>query len=181
MWLDLGAAQETDRLISEDGIPPFMMVMPYEEFFFRNTNANNFPNALMEELIPEIEDQFNVCKDRACRALGGISRGAAWAMRVGLQEWDTFTSIGAHSLPTFHGDIEDLPDWLEAIPHGEEPRIYIDTGRFDPEVKTAYTFAHVFNQKGIPHEWHLNEGRHNEAYWMENMRDYLRWYAEGWQ
>jgi len=181
MWLDLGAAAAADELITNGDAAPFLMVMPYEEYFFRGADDNKFPDALTAELIPEVEDSFNGCGERACRALGGISRGAAWAMRIGLQEWDLFASIGAHSLPTFRGDIDRLPEWLDAIPYGEEPRIWLDTGRFDPEVKAAYRFAHVFDAKGIPHEWHLKNGRHNEAYWSKNMESYLRWYAAGWE
>ena len=134
----------------------------------------------MEEIIPFVEDSFNVCAQRACRALGGISRGASWSVRLGFQYWDIFSSLGAHSLPTFRGDINYLPDWLAAIPDEDMPRIYLDTGRFDPEVKTAYAFEQVLNEKGVLHEWHLNEGRHNEEYWSEHIFEYISWYAAGW-
>jgi hypothetical protein len=32
----------------------------------------------------------------------------------------------------------------------------------------------------IPHEWHLNSGRHEPAYWQTHMLDYITWYASGW-
>ena len=181
MWLDLGAASIADALVSSGDAPPFLMVLPYEEYYFRGVENNSFPDALTNELIPAIENSFNGCAERGCRALGGISRGAAWAMRIGLQQWDLFASVGAHSLPTFKGDIDRLPEWLDEIPYGEEPRIWMDTGRFDPEVKAAYRFAHALDARGIPHEWHLNNGRHTEAYWSKNLEAYLRWYAAGWE
>jgi len=181
MWVDLGAAEITDRLILEEESLPFLIVMPYEEFFFRGADVNNFPSALQQEIIPFVEQSFNVCIEKECRAIGGISRGASWAMRIGLELWDFFGAIGAHSLPTFSGDITNLPLWLDEVPFGEEPRIFLDTGRFDPEVKSAYRFENILSQKGIPHAWHLNEGRHNEAYWREHMEAYLRWYSEGWK
>ena len=109
----------------------------------------------------------------------GDWRNIPWSF-LGHAEWDFFGSIGAHSMPTFNGDIGNLPEWLNEIPHGEEPRIYLDTGRFDPEVKNAFRFENVLNEKGIPHEWHLNEGLHNEEYWEEQMETYLHWYAKGW-
>ena len=102
-------------------------------------------------------------------------------MRIGLTGWDFFGSIGAHSLPTFRGDISSLPEWLDDMPNGEEPRIYLDTGRFDPEVKNASRFEKILNEHNIPHEWYLNEGRHNEKYWEEHMENYLRWYAAAWK
>jgi len=180
MWIDLGAAEIADRLILEGEIVPFLIVMPYEEFYYRGADVNNFPSALREEIIPWIEQTLNVCAEKECRAVGGISRGASWAMRIGLEQWDFYGAIGAHSLPTFRGDISNLPEWLEEIPFDEEPRIYLDTGRLDPEVKSVYRFENILSQKGFPHDWHLNEGRHNEAYWQENMAAYLRWYAQEW-
>lgn len=181
MWLDLGAEVVADKLVHNGSAAPFLIVMPYEEYYYRDEENNNFPLALLNEIIPWVEGSLNVCTEKPCRAIGGISRGASWAIRIGLAEWDFFGAIGAHSLPTFRGDREKLPDWLEEIPSGEEPRIYMDTGRFDPEVKTAARFEQVLNEKGVPHDWHLNEGRHNEAYWEENMEAYLLWYAEEWE
>jgi len=181
MWIDLGAAEIADTLILSGEVVPFLIVMPYEEFFFRKVTGNNFPLALTEEIIPWVGGNLNVCTGKVSRAIGGLSRGASWAIRIGLAEWDYFGSIGAHSVPTFRGDISSLPDWLEEIPNGKEPRIYLDIGRFDPEVKASYSFENALNEEGIPHEWHLNEGRHNEAYWEEQMEAYLRWYAAGWE
>jgi len=180
MWLDLGLAEIADQLILENEIDPFLVVMPFEEYFFRAPEPNNFPPALKIEVVTWVEDSLNVCAERECRAIGGISRGASWAMRIGLTDWKMFGSIGAHSLPTFRGDLSNLPDLLDEIPYGEEPRIYMDTGRFDPEVKNAYRFENILSQKGIPHEWRLNEGRHNEVYWSTQMEEYLRWYAAQW-
>ena len=181
MWIDLGAAEIADTLILSGEAVPFLIVMPYEEFFFRKVTGNNFPLALTEEIIPWVDENLNVCTGKVSRAIGGLSRGASWAIRIGLAEWDYFGSIGAHSVPTFRGDISSLPKWLEEVPGGKEPRIYLDIGRFDPEVKASYSFENALNEEGIPHEWHLNEGRHNEAYWEEQMEAYLRWYAAGWE
>lgn len=181
MWIDLGAAAAADALIAAGDARPFLMVLPWEEFFFREADGNQFPDALINEIIPWVERSLNTCAGMDCRALGGISRGASWAMRIGLTQTGVFSSLGAHSLPTFRGDLGRLPDWLEGIPDDILPRIYLDTGRFDPEVKAAYRFEGVLNEKGIPHEWHLNEGRHNEEYWTAQMEDYMRWYAAGWE
>lgn len=180
MWLDLGADQIADDLINTGMAQPYLMIFPYEEFYYRAADNNAFSDAILEEIIPFVESNFNVCGERDCRAIGGISRGASWAMRIGLENWDVFTAIGSHSLPTFRGDVSNLPYWLEDIPDESVPNIYIDTGRFDPEVKLAYSFEQVLSEKGVIHEWHLNEGRHNTDYWINHMQDYLQWYALIW-
>jgi enterochelin esterase-like enzyme len=175
MWLDMGAGQIADEMIISGAARPFLMVFPYEEFYYRNVEQNSFPQLIVDEIIPFVDDTFNVCTERTCRAIG-----ASWSVRIGLQHWDLFASVGAHSLPTFHGDVYNLPDWLANIPENSAPRIYIDTGRFDPEVKVAYTFEQVLNENGIINEWHLNDGRHNTDYWQAHIREYIQWYASGW-
>jgi esterase/lipase superfamily enzyme len=102
-------------------------------------------------------------------------------MRLGLQRYDLFGAVGGHSLPTFNGDLKLLPDWLDAIPAGQYPRIYIDIGRSDPEVDTAIHFEQVLNQHGVPNEWHLNEGHHNVDYWRLHVQAYLVWYTRPWR
>jgi enterochelin esterase-like enzyme len=181
MWTNLGAAELADKLILSGKAQPFIMIMPNEEFFYRPVKGNLFPDAIVSEVIPWAEATFNVCGARECRAIGGISRGAAWAMRIGLTNPQFFSSIGIHSLPSFLGGEGQVADWVKALPKDLLPRITMDSGRFDTEIKSAIPVEAVFNQQGLPHDWHLNEGRHDEDYWKAHIADYIQWYAGLWQ
>ena len=44
----------------------------------------------------------------------------------------------------------------------------------------AIWFEELLNQRGIPHEWYLFSGYHNEDYWSEHLEMYLRWYSRTW-
>jgi len=66
MWLDLGAGQIADYLISSGQSQPFLMVMPYEEFYYRQPDTTNFPQAFTDEVIPFVDKTFNTCPERAC-------------------------------------------------------------------------------------------------------------------
>jgi len=180
LWIDIGALDVADAIILSGESTPFIMVFPREEAFFRNSWESQYPFAIVEELVPWIEENYHTCDEKTCRAIGGISRGANWAMRLGLANYDLFGSVGAHSLPTFPTDIRDLPTLLDKLPTGEEPRITIDVGRFDPGVSPAYRYEQVLNENGIPHSWHLNVGKHDQEYWRSQVEAYLRWYAAGW-
>jgi enterochelin esterase-like enzyme len=180
-WERLGIGEAADTLIQSGVVMPFLMVMPYEQYYYRPVDNNNFPRALLEELLPWIEKNLPACEQRDCRAIGGISRGASWAIRLALIEWEYFSVVGAHSFPTFNGDLERLPDWLEDIPHDKVPSIYIDIGSSDPAAKKASNFEQILNEKGVPHEWHLNEGQHTEEYWRNQIAEYLRWYTSPWK
>ena len=181
LWKRLGIGEAADAIIRSGVVKPFLVVMPYEQYHSGFINTNSFPRALLEELLPWVETNLPTCERCDCRAIGGISRGASWAIRLALTEWEFFSAVGAHSLPTFNGDLERLPDWLEEIPRDEVPSIYIDIGSSDPAVKKASHFEQVLNEKGIPHEWHLNEGRHTEKYWCNQIAEYLRWYTLPWR
>ena len=180
LWQTLGIQAAADDLILNQHRQPFLIVMPTEEYYFRSVKNNRYPEALLAELLPWVEANLPACIQRECRAIGGISRGAAWAARLAFDHWDIFGALGAHSMPLFDGDIEDLPDWVDAIPAGSLPRIYADVGSSDPALKDAYAFEQALNALGVAHEWHLNSGRHNEDYWAEQLPDYLAWYTLAW-
>jgi enterochelin esterase-like enzyme len=180
-WQRLGLLKAADRIIQSGQSVPFLVVMPFEQFYYRSPEGNAFPQALTDELIPWMETNLQAGNQKQWRAIGGISRGASWAMRLGLQQYKLFGAVGGHSLPTFDGDLEKLPDWLDAIPIGQAPRIFIDIGRSDPEVGTAIKFENVLNQHGLLNEWHLNEGRHDEDYWRLHIQEYMDWYTLFWR
>jgi enterochelin esterase-like enzyme len=136
----------------------------------------------LEEVIPWIDAHYRTVPDRRHRAIGGLSRGAAWAVHLGLSQWGLFGSIGAHSLPVFWEDVPEIQRWIDQIPIEVFPRIYLDIGNQDrPEVmKSALWFEELLTEDGIPHEWHLFSGEHNEVYWKSHVEQYLLWYASGW-
>lgn len=179
-WQELGIQVAADDLILNRQRQPFIIIMPVEEYYFRSPENNSYPNAILTELLPWVEQNLPVCSTRDCRAIGGVSRGAAWAVRLAFANPGTFSALGAHSLPLFNGDLEVLPQWIKAILSEELPRIYADVGNTDPAVKDAYDFEEALNALGVEHEWHLNSGRHNDEYWKTQLPAYLDWYTRLW-
>ncbi|MBI3158664.1 MAG: hypothetical protein HYZ26_03565 [Chloroflexi bacterium] len=181
-WDRLGADETADRLAASGGLPPFIIVMPRDRVWTQ-PSEDNFGQALVQELIPYIDETYRTCPERACRAIGGLSRGAAWALHLGLSEWEAFGALGLHSLPVFWDDVPHLRRWLEAIPPEDLPRIYLDVGERDrDEIKeSTFWFRDLLDELGIPHEYTLFSGYHDEEYWASHMEQYLRFYAAGWQ
>lgn len=180
-WDRLGADETLDRLILAGEVAPFIIVMPKESDYMSNQWDSKYGPALAEELTVWIDEHYPTCADRICRAIGGLSRGAAWAMRSGLIYWETFGSIGAHSLAPFRGDFNEAPFWFKEIPEEQLPRIWIDVGVLDVNLDAANTFEVRLTKYRIPHEWHIYLGTHNEDYWQAHVEEYLRWYAESWK
>jgi len=178
-WVRLGAVEVMDRLILKDEVAPFIIVFPDDRYW--NVLAGpGFGERLVDHLIPYIDQNYRTLSDREHRAIGGMSRGAGWSLRLGLQRWDLFGTLGLHSLAAFSDDRPFLSSWLKAIPSEDLPNIFIDTGQYDQELGFNSQFENTLTQLGIPHEWHLYPGAHDEVYWGAHVEEYLRWYAEVW-
>jgi enterochelin esterase-like enzyme len=180
-WDRLGADNAADELISSGEAPPFLILMPYEEQSTANPFEDGFGDAITGGLIPYVEENYPVCKERSCRAIGGLSRGAGWAVHIGLSKPQFFSSIGAHSLPPFIGDLAAAPRWLADIPQDELPRVYIDIGIADSGMSPASQFEQILTAYNVPHEWYINNGEHTEEYWSSHVKEYMRWYVKGWK
>jgi enterochelin esterase-like enzyme len=180
-WDRLGADEIADRLIASGEIPPFLIVMPRDRNWDQ-PSIDPFGKVVVDELIPLIDERYRTLPGSQYRAIGGLSRGAAWAIHLGLSNWQLFGAIGGHSPPVFWSDTSKIRTWLKEIPSESFPRIYMDIGDKDrpPILASAIWFENLLTQLGIPHEWHLFPGYHEEAYWHKNLPRYLRWYAVGW-
>ena len=50
-------------------------------------------------------------------------------------------------------------------------------GTLDRFIEPASQFEALLTKYQYPHEWHVNDGRHDEDYWSTYLRDYLIWYG----
>lgn len=180
-WDRLGADESADRLVADGQVSPFLIVMPRDRVWSQPTE-DMFGQAVVQALIPWIDQNYRTRTERQYRAVGGLSRGAGWALHLGFSQWELFGSIGMHSLPVFWTDLPDIKPWLDFLTPDLLPRIYMDIGEKDrPQIlKSTLWFEGLLTEKGIPHEWHLYPGYHEEAYWEAHVEEYVRWYAEEW-
>jgi enterochelin esterase-like enzyme len=178
-WIHLGAVDIIDDLILSGESVPFIVVFP-DDRYWNLPPGPGFGQRLVENLIPHIDGNYRTLADRNHRAVGGLSRGAGWALRLGLTRWDLFSTIGLHSLAISQKDVSDIEDWLAEIPSSSQPRVFMDIGDNDQELITASQVEAQFNEHGLLHEWHLYNGAHTEEYWSAHVEEYIRWYIEGW-
>lgn len=178
-WLSLGAAEIADGLIAR-GAAPFLMVMPREVNNYDPVTDDGFGASVINELLPWVEAHYDVCRERDCRAIGGISRGGGWATRLVARNFDTFGALGAHSMGLMAGDWWQIQKHLETRSVDEYPRIWVDRGENDYLYEDIDFFVSVLVDNDIPHEFHIWPGAHNFDYWQAHAADYLAWYAAGW-
>ncbi len=176
-WLEMGLAESADALIRAGEIPPLLIVLPRDPDISLPPDSP-FADYLLNTVLPEIETRYRVRSSARFRALGGVSRGAGWAVRIGLQHPELFSVLGWHSPALFWGDAPRLADWLAALPPDADLRVYVDSGNSDTSRQNALWLVAQLQAYGVPHEWHLYVGYHEMAYWQAHLEEYLRWYGE---
>jgi enterochelin esterase-like enzyme len=180
-WINLGLTAQADAWIAAGEIAPLIIVMPRDRVW-TPPSEDLFGQGLVEELIPYIDATYRTKAEREFRAVGGLSRGAAWAIHLGLNYMDVFGAVGGHSLPVFWEDAPKIPRILQETPVKELPRIYVDIGDRDRAeiMESTLWFVDLLARYDVPHEWHLFVGYHEEAYWAQHVPDYLAFYSMGW-
>ncbi len=178
-WIRLGAVDILNNLIHTGESQPFIIVFPDDRYW--NLPAGpGFGERLVDSLIPYIDQTYRTIPDRNHRAIGGMSRGAGWALRLGLTRWDLFSIIGLHSLAASQKDSAHISEWIADIPLPSRPSIFMDIGDNDQELITTGRVEAQFTEYELSHEWHLYSGAHTEEYWSAHVEEYIRWYAEQW-
>jgi enterochelin esterase-like enzyme len=178
-WIRLGTVEAVNSLILEGETMPFMIVFPDDHYWNLPAGAT-FGRRLADDLVPFIDQTYRTLPDPRYRAIGGMSRGAGWALQLGLTRPDLFSAIGLHSLAVFQRDASKVDDWISVIPPDSRPAVFMDIGEDDRELKSVQQIEAQFTQLDVAHEWHLYSGGHTEEYWSAHVEEYLRWYAEQW-
>src|SRR5712671_201463 len=112
-WTAVGRANVIlDNLIAQGKARPMLVVMPlgygapevllpnsgvWHDRAITERNFDKFREALLTEVIPRIEAEYSVSKDRDSRAIAGLSMGGSESLLTGLNTLDKFGWIGAFS------------------------------------------------------------------------------------
>ena len=130
------------------------MGMPYEDYFFN-------------ELVPAIEEQFNVGKDKSKRAIGGLSMGGYGTLYYAVQHRDMFCCAYAMSPACYIDGLPNLFELYPACPVGELPEVTIEVGTEDTTVYEAcpYLAASISGAGHTNFEYIERSGMHDWAFW----------------
>lgn len=173
-WVNLGVERQANDLISTGGIAPMIIVMPWEQ------TGLDMDVAVAEVLVPAIDQDYRTIPDRSHRAIGGLSRGAGWALHIGIRRLGMFGAIGLHSPAAFGVDLAMLPTWVKRQAPDPPPRIWIDIGEHDSLLPATKELATLLDKVPLHYTFFMDQGDHNAAYWSSHLEAYLRWYSSGW-
>ena len=180
-WADIGVAAAADRLITNAQIPPLLIVLTDAIWAMGAYEGNPqvVDMVLIDELMPVIERQYPTIRDRAHRAVGGISRGGEWALLVVGHHPEEFGTVGGHS-PAVGPPTTPNNYIVPVVANNRAARIWLDDGEGDSLTGSVASFHQALDQAGIAHEYHSWPGGHDRAYWGSHLDDYLRFYSASW-
>ncbi len=104
-WLTAGAANIIlDNLINQGKAKPMIMVntLGYgtpdgPRGAMGASMIPTFASALVDEVLPQVEKEYHVSKDRTQHAIAGLSMGGAESLYIGLHNINQFAYIGSFS------------------------------------------------------------------------------------
>jgi enterochelin esterase-like enzyme len=169
-----------DNLYAENKLEPMLVVMPNGRAMKNDRAEGNifsperieafsrFEDDLLDDLIPFIEKNYGVLKDRKNRALAGLSMGGGQSLNFGLGNLDKFAWVGAFSAAPNTKEPEVLlPDPQEA--KEELELLFISCGDKDDLINVSQSTHNYLFREGVPHIYYLEPGGHDFKVWKNGL------------
>ena len=179
-WMEIGFTDLVDEWISTEKIPPMVIIMPFERQYLIDPSRSEYDEALVQDLLPQLLESYNLRTEWQYRAIGGLSRGGNWALYIAFKHPDAFGKVAAHSYPGFAGDMFRAQTWVEQSVSAYRPALWFDIGEYDQYRKYGEPIILYLQKSGIPLEYTVYEGGHTIEYWKTHIQDYLAWYTKNW-
>ncbi len=172
-----------DTLVWQGRISPAVLVFlePQSrtlEYFFNP----QYPEYLLLEVLPRIEDQFAVSKNREARGLWGASLGGLASLWTAMQHSQTFGRVVAQSAAIQgqpgqayrRGAAEWLLEQYRATP-ALPLELSLDCGQLEWLLGANRRFAGMLADKGYRHQYFEHPSGHNWVSWRSGMAAHLEW------
>jgi enterochelin esterase-like enzyme len=187
LWGRLGMIDALDAGIASGELPPMLLMMPFGNVIANRNRFDNvsWGNIFLTEMMPDAEAKYRVDARPEGRVIAGISRGGFWSYQIGLRHPELFSAIAGHSgfFDLYHAEPPDNPLHLILdAPSIENMRFWIDRGKDDFAAPGLDEMDTRMKQRGLNYIYNLYpEGQHANSYWSQHVREYLDFYAAGWQ
>jgi len=184
-WTAVGRANVIlDNLIAQGKAKPMLVVMTlgygdmevvrrgwdsWSDKDLAWRNLSRYTEILLSEVIPQVEGEYRVKKDRESRAVAGLSMGGAESLLSGLNHPDQFAWVGAFS----SGGIDNR-DFATEFPgvdvsiNKKLKLLWIACGTEDHLIKINRQFKSWLKDKGVQFTDIETPGMHTWMVWRRN-------------
>ena len=176
-WSKVGRANIIlDNLIYENKAEPMIIVMPYGRAYpviskysgsIRNwENLQEFKKDFMNNLMPYIEENYRIKKDKNFRAIAGFSGGGGTSLYFGLNNPDLFSWVIGFAPGMLKEEFERNNAVAFENPELTNERLklfWLGVGKEDFLYGVVNEYMDVLDQKNIKYEKFISGGGHT---WM---------------
>lgn len=187
-WTAVGHANVIlANLIAQGKAKPMIVVMPlgygtmemirlgwnaWEHKDVRDANFAKFTEALLTEVMPQVESEYRIAKGRDSHAIAGLSMGGSESLLTGLNHLDKFSWIGAFSsggIPDdFQKDFPTLDDKVNQRLH----LLWIACGTEDHLITVNRNLRAWLKEKGVKVTEIETPGMHSWMVWRRNLTEF---------
>jgi len=187
-WTAVGHANVIfDNLIAQGKVKPMIVVMPlgygtmemiqlgwgaWSHADVRDKNFSRFREALLSEVMPKVESEYRITKDRASRAIAGLSMGGSESLLTGLNHLDKFAWIGAFSSGGIPDDFDQDFPGLDAKANQQIRVLWIACGTEDHLITVNRSLREWLKSKGVQHTDIETPGMHTWMVWRRNLAEF---------
>jgi len=187
-WVSVGRANVIlDNLIAQGKAKPMIVVMPlgygapeivapggpgFRDPNARQRNLEKFRDALLTEVIPQVEKEYQVSRDRNARAIAGLSMGGAESLYVGLNALDRFAWVGSFSAGGLGENFDAVFPSLNAKANSRLHLLWVACGTEDRLIEPNRKFREWLKSKGIQHTTVETPGMHTWMVWRRNLANF---------
>ena len=190
-WTAIGHANVIlDNLIAQGKAKPMIVVMPlgygtmefvhvgwdaWSNAELRDRNFEKFGEALLTEVMPQVEGEYRITKDRNARAIAGLSMGGKESLLTGLNNLDKFSWIGAFSSAGAPNEDfqKDFPS-LDAKANQQLHLLWIACGTEDGLITVNRNLRAWLKTKGVKETEIETPGMHTWMVWRRNLAEFAQ-------
>ncbi len=194
-WMEQGrTAQIMDNLIAADKAVPMIIVSSNSNVHARNGGFGGgyswqgmqaFRSELLENVIPFIEKNYRVKKDRKSRAMCGLSMGGGQSFYIGLRDPEVFANVGVFSTGMFGGiagasnfDLEaEVPGMLTDTKTFNEQFdvFFMSCGEQDPRIDYTRNIVKKMHDGGVEVHFNSYPGDHEWQVWRKSLHEFTQY------
>ncbi len=194
-WMEQGrTAQIMDNLIAAGKAVPMIVVSANSNVRSRNggmgggyswQGMQTFRSELIDNVIPFVEKNFRVKKDRKNRAMCGLSMGGGQSFYIGLRDPDVFANVGVFSTGMFGGisgasnfDLEaEVPGMLTDTKtfNNQFDVFFISCGEQDPRIEYTRSIVKKMRDSGVNVRFSSYLGDHEWQVWRKSLHEFAQY------
>jgi enterochelin esterase-like enzyme len=179
-WLQAKPLNVFDNLYADKQMEPMIVVMPNGRAMKDDRAIGNvfdsvkvqafttFEKDLLSDLIPFIEKNYPVLKDREHRAIAGLSMGGGQSLNFGLGNLDRFAWVGGFS----SAPNTKIPEQLVPSPETAKTKLkllWISCGLDDNLMLFSKRTHDYMQQQNVPHIFYVEPGVHDFKVWSNDL------------